>query len=124
MSNAELDRLLGEGDARGRNTPLLQMAYVEALERGGAVAGRVEEVYQRHVRAEELPFLNGRKLRSLRTIAQTLELDLTPPSTLQGAAYDWVVLVVGAGMLLPSVGAARAAGWGEPGPGKPPCFSS
>lgn len=111
MSNAELARLLEEGDAGGRNTPLLQMAYVEALERGGAVAGRAEEVYQHRVRAEELPFLNGDKLRSLRHIAQTLAIDLVPPSSLQSAAYDWGMLLVGAGLLLPFVETVGATGW-------------
>jgi hypothetical protein len=111
MSNAELVRLLEEGDAGGRNTALLQMAYVEALERGGAVAGRAEEVYQRRVRAEELHFLNGDKLRSLRQIAQALAIDLVPPSSLQSAAYDWGVLLVGAGLLLPFVETVGATSW-------------
>lgn len=110
MSNAELVRLLEEADARGRNTPLLQMAYVEALERGGTVAGRAEEVYQRRVRADELPFLNGHKLRSLRQIAHTLDVDLAPPSRLQSTAFDWGVLLVGAGLLFSSIAIVGAAG--------------
>lgn len=111
MSNAELVRLLAEADARGRNTPLLQMAYVEALERGGTVAGRAEEIYQRRVRADEVPFLNGHKLRGLRQIARTLDSDLASPSSLQSAAYDGgVLLLVGAGLLLPFVEAVGVAG--------------
>jgi len=110
MSNAELVRRLEEEDAGGRNTPLLQMAYVEALKRGGAVAGRAEEVYQRRVRAEELPFLNGDKLRSLREIAHTLDVDLTPPSDRQATAYDWGVLLMGISLWLPLVGTAGATG--------------
>lgn len=114
MPNAELVRLLSTADARGRNTPLLQMAYVEALKRGGTVAARAEEIYQRRVRADELPFLNGETLRSLRQIAHTLDVDLAPPSDRQTAAYDWIVLLVGAGLLLPSVGTVGAAGGPSP----------
>jgi len=105
MSDGELMRLLREGKAAGWNTPLLQMAYVEALERGGTVAARAEEQYQRRVRQGECPFLNGDTLNSLRRIVRTLAVDLDPPADRQTAAYDGGVLVIGIGCLLQAIAA-------------------
>lgn len=94
-TNGDDQRLLHviAGGTPPGDTRLIQMAYAEAVERGGEVRHWAETMYTQRVESGEVPALSDDRLERLRHIARKVGTDLEPMAAPKSGCFNMGLLL-------------------------------